>query len=98
MRFKRGSTEFPLPSYTINGTPLNVVSCQRDLGVMVDSALKFHTHIREITNKANGVAANILRSTVCRSATFMKKVFICHIRPILDFSSVLWNTGYLCDL
>ena len=25
----------------------------------------------------------------------MLQVFITHIRPIIDFGSVLWNTGYL---
>ena len=97
MHFVRGRSDFPVPSYTINSIPLNVVTCQRDLGVLVHSSLKFHSHVREITNKANGIAGNILRCTVCRSPAFMRKVFISHIRPILDFSSVLWNTGYMCD-
>ena len=29
---------------------------------------------------------------------FMKEIFLTHIRPLLDFSSVVWNTGYLEDL
>lgn len=28
----------------------------------------------------------------------MIQVFITHIRPIIDFASVVWNTGYVGDL
>ena len=28
----------------------------------------------------------------------MTQVFITHIRPIIDFGSVVWNTGYIGDL
>ena len=44
------------------------------------------------------VAYNILKSTVCRRPTFMKDVFVSHVRPIIDFSSVVWNTGYVGDV
>ena len=40
----------------------------------------------------------ILKGTVCCSLEFMRAVFITHIRPILDYLSVVWNTGYLGDL
>ena len=70
----------------------------KDLGVWVDHELKFHLHVRETAMKANGVGFGILTGTLCRSPEFMRAVFITHIRPILDYSSVVWNTGYLSDL
>ena len=28
----------------------------------------------------------------------MSQIFVAHVRPIIDFGSVLWNTGYIGDL
>ena len=28
----------------------------------------------------------------------MYQIFVTHVRPIIDFGSVVWNTGYLGDL
>ena len=74
----------------------------RDLGNLVDSSLKFHLHIREVFSKVSGVANNILRSiyiyTVCRTLDFMVLVFTSHIRPIINFCSILRNTGCVGNL
>ena len=86
-----------LPVYNVAGADLSVVESSRDLGVLVDSSLRFHAHIRQIVAKAWGLANNLLRSTLCRSDEFMRNVFIAHIRPLLEFSSLVWNTGYLGD-
>ena len=60
--------------------------------------MKFHLHINDVFRKASGVANCIIRGTICRSPDFMVRVFISHIRPIIDFGSVVWNTGYVGDL
>ena len=64
---------------------------------MVDSSLKFHEHIRRTAQKANGLAQNLLKSTACRSPEFMVTLFCTHIRPILEYCSNVWNTGYIGD-
>ena len=85
-------------NYLIGANQIPNKDVFRDLGVLVDSSLKFHLHVREVFCKANGVANNILKSTVCRTPEFMIQVFTTHIRPIIDFCSALWNTGYVGDL
>ena len=69
-----------------------------DLGVKVDVSLRFHAHIRDVACKAGGLAQNFLKSTVCRSPEFMLFLWKTHIRPIMDYCSVIWNTGYSEDL
>ena len=69
----------------------------RDLGVKVDVSLKFHLHIGLVVGKAGGVSHDILRGTLCRSPAFMKAVFVSHIRPIIEWCSVVWSTGFLGD-
>ena len=77
---------------------MKLVNTHRDLGVLVDSSLRFHPHIAEIVRKSSGLANQIIRSTVCRSPKFMVTLFISHLRPILDYCSTVWNYGYLGDL
>ena len=69
-----------------------------DLGVKVDVTMRFHAHIRDVTNKAGGLAQNFLKSTVCRTPEFMMFFWKTPIRPIIDYCSILWNTRYLEDL
>ena len=99
VRFVRPYADSPCPEpINIDGFELPVQSEARDLGVDVDTTLRFHRHISSISSKALGVSANILRGTVCRSPEFMKKIFIAHIRPLMDFCSTVWNTGYITDI
>ena len=44
------------------------------------------------------MASNFLRTTVCRSREFMMSLYIAHIRPLVEFSSCVWYTGYVGDL
>ena len=41
---------------------------------------------------------DMLRSTVCRTPEFMKKLFVTYLRPHIDFCSCVWNVGYLADV
>ena len=73
-------------------------SSHRDLGVNVETNLKFHSHIRETVHKAGGVVSSLLKATVCRTPEFMSNIFVSDIRPILDFCSSLWNLGYVGNM
>lgn len=75
-----------------------MVDSHTDLGVLVDSSLKFHLHILKTAQKAGGLAQNILKATVCRSPEFMLAIFSSHIRPLLEYCSCLWHTGYTGDV
>ena len=102
LRFQRGDFDWHqlgiLSKYYIGCSPIRSYNDHRDLGVTVDITLKFHKHIQLVVNKAGGMASNFLRSTVCRSREFMLSLYISHIRPLLEFSSCVWNTGYAGDL
>jgi hypothetical protein len=83
--------------YLLQGVALKYVDSYKDLGVWVDSSLRFHQHTRVIAAKAGGLASNMLRSTVCREPSFMVSLFVSHIRPLIDYCSCAWNTGYISD-
>ena len=101
LRFCRGGHDLSgvgsLATYNISGSDLSVETSTKDLGILVDSTLKFHGHVQQVVAKAWGLANNFLRSTHCRSVMFMCAVYVTHIRPLLEFSSTLWNTGYVMN-
>ena len=84
--------------YSIDGKVLDFVTSHRDLGVLVDSKLRFHNHIHNVVRKAGGLASELLCSTSCHSSIFMVTLFVSHIRPIMDFCSNVWNVGYLGNI
>ena len=84
--------------YTLGGEVLRLVKSHRDLGVIVDTSLRFHLHVSTVVQKASSLVNQLLRCTVCRSPEFMLKLFVSHIRPILDYCSTVWNLGFLGDV
>ena len=86
-----------LSVYNMDGSDLALRDGSRDLGVLVDSSLRFHTHVRHVVSRAWGLASSLLRGTLCRSEEFMLSVYVAHIRPLLEFSSPVWNTGFVGD-
>ena len=86
------------PLYTLNGQPIPCVSSSTDLGVLVDTDLKFNGHVQKIAHKAGGLAHSFLRSTVCRSQQFMLFLLTKHIRPLVEYCSCVWHTGFVQDL
>ena len=98
LRFARPFADLPPPlPLTINGTPILLQNSARDLGVEIDTSLRFHKHVTLTKSKAFGVSQNLLHATVCRSPDFMKQIYISHVRPIMDFCSSVWNTGFVGD-
>lgn len=72
-----------------------------DLAILIDTSLKFHSHIANITRKDGDLSNNILRATVNtvnRDRSYMIPLYTSHIRPILEYCSSLWNLGYIGDL
>ena len=51
-----------------------------------------------IAAKAGGVTHNFLKLTRCRSPDFMIHILKSHIRPILEYASSVWSSGYIQDL
>ena len=98
MRFPRRFHPQTRPVYHLNGKQLPWTQSHSDLGVVIDEDLKFHEQARLAARKAGGVAHNFLKSTLCRDPDFMTHILMTHIRPVLEYGSVVWNTGYLEDV
>ena len=88
-----------LTSYSISNITLDRVSEMRDLGVTLDSKLNFASHIDNIVGRANRALGTYLRSLQTSRARMGRifrpapliTAFNAHIRPILEFGSVIWS-------
>ena len=96
LRFSR--RQQPPPHYVLDGNVLPSPKSQTDLGILVDTSLKFHDHISSVTCKVAGLGHSFLKSTVCRSRDFMLFFLTVHLRPILEYGSCLWHTGFIEDV
>ena len=68
-------------TYHVNGCALPLVDRIRDLGVIVDSRLKFDKHIALIVHKAMSRCRLILKCFHSRNATIMLQVYVTYIHP-----------------
>jgi hypothetical protein len=69
---------------------LEETQIERDLGVQIDSELKFSQHIETQVNKANRLLGLIRRSYDYLDCESMRLLFIALVRPHLEFGNVVW--------
>ena len=84
--------------FCVNNEYINFSESHSDLGVTVDRTLRFHFHISKNVAIAGGITSNLLSSTLCRSAEFLINIYTTQVRPKMEYSACLWNTGYVGDL
>ena len=83
---KLGGAQYRIDSWSV--VPVkNVV----DLGVTIDSRLKFSTHINGIAAKAHRRANLIIRCFMSRDLTSLIRAFTTYVRPVLEYCTVAWN-------
>jgi len=85
-------------SYCIDNNTLPVVKSVTDLGVTYDTKLKFDLHIDKIYAKASSRAKLLLKCFNTRSAAVLLKAFCTFVRPILEYTSVIWSPYYKRDI
>lgn len=84
--------------YCLDGDVLEEVSEERDLGVIMDSQLKFHSHVASAVLKANRVLATIRRTFLYRDKDNIRRLYKSLVRPILEYANGIWYPRYASDL
>jgi len=79
-------------TYHINGSSLSYQLQCRDLGVIITHYLPPSTHISEIVAEAHQRANIILRCFMFNDKRLSLRVFVAYVRPILEYSSVVWSS------
>ena len=86
------------PNYCIGPISLPVIAHCTDLGVSYDASLSFTQHISKIVSKASCRSKLILKCFSSRDPRLLMCAFCTFVRPILEFSSVIWNPFTICDI
>ena len=77
--------------YAMDGTELEHVFEEKDLGVFTSSSLLWNDNIKYSVRKANGKICWIARNLILRDIKTMKAVYKALIRPHLEYCVQLWN-------
>nr|CAD2201117.1 unnamed protein product [Meloidogyne enterolobii] len=84
----------PLTKYFINDIVIPQISSEdsvRDLGIHFSHDLKWDKHINIITRKAIRCSYSIFKSIKSRNPKILTNLFNIYVRPILEFSSSVFN-------
>jgi hypothetical protein len=84
--------------YNINNVDLPNVDSISDLGVTMDSDLKFSKHINVVVCKANQRSSLILRCFKSRDPAVLSRAFTVYVRPLLEYCSQVWSPCYVTDV
>jgi len=67
------------------------VNSARNLGVIVDSHLKFDMHINHIVTRAHRLASLIHEYFISRDPSTEMRAFVIYVRPLLEYASCVWS-------
>lgn len=77
--------------YILSGNIIERVSSMNDVGVIIQSDLKFTKHCSNIVKKAYFVIRNIFTLLKNHNYNFYLKMYTCYVRPILEYASQVWS-------
>ena len=83
---------------TVDSTEISAVEQIRDLGVIVDSKLKFSAHIAKIVSTARQRIALIFRAFFTRDVKSLIIAYKSYILPLIEFCSPVWSPHSVHDI
>ena len=73
---------------------LELLDNMHDLGILMDSKLKFHMHTDSVVNKSYRVLGLIKKSFECKDPDIVLKLYKSLVRPIVEYANVIWGLQY----
>ena len=89
--FSRKHQKISHPSIYFNNNPIESVSSQKHLGMILDTKLNFQEHIKSIITKVNKTIRLLRKLQNLRSLLTICKSFV---RPHLDYDDVIYDQSY----
>lgn len=78
-------------TYQMRGTPLEHLLQEKDLGIKIDTELKFHKQATSAVSKASQMLAVIRRSFVKIDATTLPLLYKSLVRTHLEYGNIIWG-------
>ena len=76
--------------YKMEDKNLKISSCEKDIGVFIDSKLKFEEHINHAVNKANRVLGIARKTFDYMDIKTFNHIFKALVRPHLEYAAPIW--------
>ena len=92
------NNDLKLPYTLPSGQVLYSAPYVKDLGVYVDSDLKWRTHIAMKSQKAKNMASWVLRTFTTRDTETMMLLYKSYVRSHLEYCGPLWSPHLKCDI
>ena len=77
--------------YVLYGEVIERVPSMNDVGVIIQSDLKFTKHCANVVKKAYFVIRSIFSALKYHDFDFYLKMYTCYVRPILEYASQVWS-------
>ncbi len=84
--------------YMMDGTTLESVKEEKDLGVLIDEELKFHKHVSAAILKANQTLGIVKRTFVTLDMELLPIISKQQVRPHLEYGNAIWHPRYIADM
>lgn len=81
--------------YKICDREMEHVSEENDLGITIDSEMRFHEHIAKKIRVANAIVGQIRRSFSHLDCDSFRRMFIAFVRPHLEYGQHIWSPHLL---
>jgi len=72
---------------TFYGCQINDACVVSDLGIEIDSSLKYDAHINKIVSKAYSRIGVLFKDFTTSHVPVLRKVFLTYVRPVLEYAS-----------
>ena len=66
-------------------------SCEKDLGVYIDSNLKWSYQVNMAAKRANFILGQLKKAFICWNIFTLRKLYIAFVRPHLEYAVAAWN-------
>ena len=83
--------------YTINGNVIKACDLVKDLGVQIDSKLKFHNHTTVVIKKANHLVAIVWKTFQLFDKVTLIDPYKTFLRPVLEHGNIIWGLQHIQD-
>lgn len=77
--------------YVVYGNEIDHVFDEKNLGVIIDSELRFEEHIARKERIANAIVGQMRRSFSYLDCNTFKRIFTAFVRPHLEYEEAVWS-------
>jgi len=83
--------------YSMGGNCIEQTREEKNLGVVIDNQLKFHSHVSAVTSKARRLLGLINKSFINLNLQTLPYLYKAIVRPTLEYGNVIWGPFYKGD-